>query len=373
MYRSCIFCSADLKANDALERFPVGRSIAFDGEKGRLWAVCLRCARWNLAPIEERWEAIEDAERLFRDTRTRAQSENIGVARLRDGTRLIRVGAAVGGELAAWRYGGQIASRRWRYFLGVGVGAVAVGGIVLAGSALAGLGGGITYSAYSLVRGARQAIRDRRTVHETSTRAGLRHLPVRVLGKHVRQARIRTDESGAGIELHLPAAIVGRTHASRLDNVSSRPCVLRGDDARLALGRGLVVVNPAGGDRRLVHDAVGRIEQAGGPREMLLAAARNGLLLNGSGGPRHPAARDAALVSFPRGVTPVFPSNDSPNPLVSLAVEMAVHDEMERQALEGELAGLEEAWRQAEQIAAIADRLPDALDPAEPPRIANAG
>src|SRR5688572_7538403 len=115
MYRSCIFCSADLKANDALERFPVGRSIAFDGEKGRLWAICHQCARWNLAPIEERWEAIEDAERLFRDTRTRVQSENVGLAKLRDGTRLIRIGQALAGELAAWRYGEQLTARKRRY------------------------------------------------------------------------------------------------------------------------------------------------------------------------------------------------------------------------------------------------------------------
>jgi hypothetical protein len=118
MYRSCIFCSADLKANDALERFPVGHSIAFDGERGRLWAVCPGCARWNLAPLEQRWEAIEEAERLFRDARMRVQGENIGLAQLRDGTRLIRVGKAVAGELAAWRYGRVLASRNRRYVMG---------------------------------------------------------------------------------------------------------------------------------------------------------------------------------------------------------------------------------------------------------------
>src|SRR5688572_12211484 len=108
MYRNCIFCAADLGANDALEQFPVGRSLAFDAAKGRLWAVCHRCARWNLAPLEERWEAIEAGERLFRDARLRAQSENVGVARLADGTRLIRVGQALTGELAVWRYGEQL-------------------------------------------------------------------------------------------------------------------------------------------------------------------------------------------------------------------------------------------------------------------------
>ncbi len=42
---------------------------------------------------------------------------------------------------------------------------------------------------------------------------------------------------------------------------------------------------------------------------------------------------------------------------VRLALEMAAHEESERRALEGELALLEEAWREAEEIASIADRL----------------
>jgi hypothetical protein len=36
---------------------------------------------------------------------------------------------------------------------------------------------------------------------------------------------------------------------------------------------------------------------------------------------------------------------------------MALHDESERRALEGELALLEAAWRDAEDIARVADRL----------------
>ena len=38
-----------------------------------------------------------------------------------------------------------------------------------------------------------------------------------------------------------------------------------------------------------------------------------------------------------------------------LALEMAVHEETERRALEGELRVLEAAWRDAEEIAKIAD------------------
>ena len=42
---------------------------------------------------------------------------------------------------------------------------------------------------------------------------------------------------------------------------------------------------------------------------------------------------------------------------VLLAFEMATHEESERRALEGELSILEEMWREAEEIAAIADDL----------------
>jgi hypothetical protein len=40
-----------------------------------------------------------------------------------------------------------------------------------------------------------------------------------------------------------------------------------------------------------------------------------------------------------------------------LAVEMALHEEQERRALQGELTVLQQRWREAEEIAAIADSL----------------
>jgi hypothetical protein len=43
------------------------------------------------------------------------------------------------------------------------------------------------------------------------------------------------------------------------------------------------------------------------------------------------------------------------SPVERLALEMSVHEESERRALEGELATLEAAWRDAETIAAICD------------------
>jgi hypothetical protein len=85
MYSTCLFCPRDLGTNDVLESFPVGRRLAFDGKTGRLWVICRGCERWNLTPLEERWEAIEQAERLFRETTLRVSTEHIGLARLREG------------------------------------------------------------------------------------------------------------------------------------------------------------------------------------------------------------------------------------------------------------------------------------------------
>ena len=84
MFRRCISCQADLGSNEALERFPVGRRLAFDAAKGRLWVVCSRCAQWNLSPLEERWEAIEEAEQLFRDSRKRVSTDEIGLRTIQD-------------------------------------------------------------------------------------------------------------------------------------------------------------------------------------------------------------------------------------------------------------------------------------------------
>ena len=44
-------------------------------------------------------------------------------------------------------------------------------------------------------------------------------------------------------------------------------------------------------------------------------------------------------------------------PEFRLSLEMALHEEQERRALDGELAQLEQAWRDAEEIARIADEL----------------
>src|SRR5437773_4610743 len=88
--------------------FSVGRRLAFDPTKGRLWVVCTRCGRWNLTPLEERWEAIDECERLFRGTRLRMSTDNIGLAQFWGGFELVRIGPALLPEIASWRYGARL-------------------------------------------------------------------------------------------------------------------------------------------------------------------------------------------------------------------------------------------------------------------------
>jgi hypothetical protein len=124
MYSTCLFCNRPLGENEAIEEFPVGRRLAYDAAKGRLWVVCRRCERWNLSPLETRWEAIEACERRFRDTRLRVSTDNIGLARLSEGLELVRVGAPQRPEFAAWRYGDQFGRRRKRAIAYTAAGAV---------------------------------------------------------------------------------------------------------------------------------------------------------------------------------------------------------------------------------------------------------
>jgi hypothetical protein len=327
MYRHCISCSADLGANESLEAFPVGARIAFDGEKGRLWAVCSRCARWNLSPIEERWEAVEEAERRFADARLRVQSENVGMARLPDGTRLIRVGAALPGELAAWRYGGQLLRRRRGYLIATGA-AVGIGIAAVGGLAAAGVGLGLLNFA-GIFANAWKKRQDAKVVHRLVTPSGD---PLLLRRWHARSAVLRTAEGGGAIELLVPDADLEKPRER--SKLTPHVTVLQDADARAFLRRGMVYVNEKGASRASLRDAVSLLEQAGSAAEFLARV----------GGEGRPLAK----------------RDDMKNHLVpsaSLAVEMALHEESERRAMEGELALLESAWREAEEIAGIADGL----------------
>lgn len=333
MYRHCLFCSADLGRNDTFEAFPVGRSLAFDSWKGRLWAVCPRCARWNLAPLEERWEAVEAAERLFREARLRAQSENVGLARLPDRTQLIRIGEALPGELAAWRYGRELRRRRSRYWWRT-AGLVALGDVGL------------------LVLLARRQERSGAILHRLSPEDSPTGAEVHIQGRHLRGARLIGGGRAGGLRLTLPgtAALLPNTQSIRY---APGPTVtLEGATAQAVLSRALVQVNRRGAPEKKLHQAL----------EVLAGAGSAEVCIAQLGGT--PTAERATvairshfghlLLERDPAATPAQPSPG----VAALALEMALHEAAERRALEDELAALKAAWREAEEIAGIADALP---------------
>jgi hypothetical protein len=343
MYRNCIFCSGDLGRNEALETFPVGRSVAFDARRGRLWAVCPRCGRWNLAPLEERWEAVERAEQRFQEARKRVHSENVGLARLEEGTRLIRIGAALPGEFAAWRYGRKL-RRRLRRSLALMAGAAAIGLGAVSGSAAAVVALPLGYG-WILTEGLLHRRRTREVLHllgDGDDRRPLRRIDV---------ARVTL---GLGDNDELAATVHRRRNALRAD-------MLTGAEARSFLARMLPGINRWGGSAQAVRVAMELIERTGSPATFLRARGREGISV------RLPEVGSSSLDlrqlfgltrSTRRGAGDANGSEVHPL-LVSLALEIALSEESERRALDGELRGLTDRWREAEEIASIADILPD--------------
>src|SRR5438477_9175785 len=181
MYRTCLFCHADLGINQSVEHLQVGRRSAFDRGKGRLWVVCRKCERWNLTPFDDRWEAMEECERLFRETRVRFSTDEIGLAKLRDGTELVRIGEPLRPEFAAWRYGDQFGRRRRRQMLIAGAGVTALGGLAV-GGAVAGVGIGgfgwlLARAGRRVIEGSPEAVVARVTTQDGATlRVRRRHL-----------------------------------------------------------------------------------------------------------------------------------------------------------------------------------------------------
>ena len=376
MYRRCIFCLSGLGKNEVLEAFPVGSRIAFDAWKGRLWAVCPKCMRWNLAPIEERWEPVEEAEKRFRDARLRVHSENIGLAKLPDGTRLIRVGEALPGELAAWRYGAELLKRRRRGLIvggAVGVGLVAYGGLAIAG-VLGGAAGLI-----NIVNLGVQYRASRKVVHRLSAEESPTGAPLELRRYQLSGARVTPADGDGDVALQLPRAFdPAPEHRAdgRVVWTPPEPLVLTGPAARRVIARAMVHVNSSGASKSRLDEALRIISDAGGAEPFLRGVARRGPSLGmpavmefraGVSLRRFRGALRGELV--PALATEVQPGRAARDPKArlsrpeALAFEMALQEEAERRALEGELAQLEAAWREAEEIADIADRLPD--DPLE--------
>lgn len=359
MYTACLFCHSDLGANHFLSTFPVGRRLAFDPKRGRLWVICTRCGRWNLTPLEERWEAIDDAERLFRGTRLRMATDNIGLARFRGGFELVRVGPALLPEIASWRYGARLVrfdpdeetQPRRLFVRGARLIAKATA------SALVGYAHsvGLSDDAVLRMRTFRRASGVLLRTHDQY------HHPIVVRYAHLGHAELVRPEKDAPWQL-------------MLEHDTGTATLAESAALRVA-GKMLATLNVGVASHAEVQHAIAKLDEAGDPEGYFTRVAS--LAMRTSWG-RFPDALDAGEEASPHGsfserlalqlANRSFwgrggTGSDEQTPLYRLpavdrlALEMAANEDIERRALLGELDSLHAAWKDAEEIAAIADEL----------------
>jgi hypothetical protein len=313
MYRTCLHCHAPLGTNEVVEHFRVGRRLAFDSAKGRLWVVCDKCRRWNLTPVEERWEAIEECEREFSRTRLRASTDNIAVARVPAGLDLVRVGRPKFPELAAWRYGKAL-HQRWKT-RALPAGALGMGGfgaqLLLNANILGFLGAmGVVAAAIAPL----MLIEWRRN----RVRVALPDGTHTTINYHLaKKLELEPDaENGWALQLSAGGSVTRFTGMNATHTM-----------------RGLLTgMNFFGGRRADVDGAISLLNRTGDATRFIARVAA--------------AGRATGLESM-RHLPPD----------VRLGLEMALHEQSERRALEGELADLRDEWQLAEEIAGIADNL----------------
>jgi hypothetical protein len=336
MFTKCIFCHNDLGANEIIERFPIGRRLAFDEAKGRLWVVCTSCSRWNLTPIEERWEAIEDCERRFRTTHLRLSTDHIGLARLSEGLELVRVGKPQRPEMAAWRYGAKFRARR-------------IKALAWQGASYAALAAIVAINPTQLVQFGVQVATGNFGSRRRPPVSWGQPIVARFSGEDGTEYLLKKDQAARVVLL--PAGgdegwgILVRHGSGRFtDNFRwgerrfTHQTALRGDRASALIKNILPVVNYAGAKDVEVKEALGFLDKYSTATSLFNHAAG---IASKIGWKDESDRGDLANL----------------NPEHRLALEMVANEETERRSLEGELQLLEDAWREAEEIAAISDNL----------------
>ncbi|HEY7235956.1 MAG TPA: hypothetical protein VH539_17495 [Gemmatimonadaceae bacterium] len=278
---------------------------------------------------------------------------NIGLARLGEGLELVRIGAPLRPEFAAWRYGTRFNRRRRRmqFVAGGGVAAAAAAGIVVAPTLapylLTGTISIIAIPGLTTIMGAvpmvglvaiRDYFREDRVVARLPAPASEKHGHAPAFAFEREQPLVVRARQIGSSTLHL-----GDDGSATLHVVHDGGVARYDDTAALQTASVLVASsNKLGATDNQVRRAVSHIERQGDAAGYLasvsvLGAAR-GRVMSMLNSYRHLGALRL-------------------DPAERLALEMAMHEETERRMLEGELALLAAAWEGAEEIAAIADEL----------------
>jgi hypothetical protein len=309
MYRTCAFCNGNLPGDGGPSGLGVGQRLAFDEWKARLWVICPKCSRWNLAPLEDRLEKIEALARAAGEGRVAAATEQVALIRWQQYD-LVRVGKPRRLEFATWRYGERLKARRreqLKFVLPVTIAAV---GLAVAVNVTA--GGSLGVFVWNVPRGAQwlyTRMIGRRSVSVAEPPICERCGSVlQVRARHIAYARVvRQAQNDIALILSCP-------------NCHAEGAMLVGRDAQMALRQGLTYLAVARSGRQRVEDAARLVEGAGGPEQLIHDVARRELTLR------------------------------SLAPERRLALEMAVDER-------AEVAELERQWRDAEELADIADGL----------------
>lgn len=323
MYEKCLVCGQGFRPNEALEHLDRGRRVAYDPARGRLWQICRSCSRWSLVPIESRWEALEELEKLVTD-RGRLLSSTDNIALLRAGPlEIVRVGRARLVEEAWWRYGRELRARRERYRK------LSTAGTVGAAAAIAGswATGGMSFlaawliwdNAPGVVTGGARWLRFGNIAWRGEGQCRRCGRAIRSFPYRERRGLIIT----AGEESPRVVLSCGRC----ADNPEEAGLALRGQEANRTLRRVLAYHHFAGASERRVKGAARLIEVTGGPH------ALPGRILGES--------RSLGQVGN----------------LGRVALEIAVHEEREQRLLSMRVAELEAHWRREEELAEITDGL----------------
>lgn len=322
MYTRCLVCASPFEANEQLEHLPHGKRLAFDPGRGRLWVICRACRRWSLAPIEDRWEALEELAKLTTD-KAKLLSQTDNIALLRAGPlEIVKVGRAQLTEEAWWRYGRELTDRKRSWDKLGFAGTVAAGAVVAGGWAT----GGMTLLGVWLIMGhGSESVRDGARWLRFGSSAWRGKERCEKCGYSLRSVAYR-DRGALGIfpggeegELELVA------RCPRCGQYREGGLHLRGADAERTLKRVLAYHHFAGASERRVVSATRLIEAAGSPQHLTRIMMKDGRRLGD-------LQRTGAI-----------------------ALEIAANEASEQHLLELELADLEAHWRREEELAAIVD------------------
>ena len=298
----CLFCDRELG--------PRTRP-AYDPWLGRLWRVCAHCRRWNVVPLQDRWERLEALEQATRDQgRTVLRTEHLDLVETDDG-QLIRVGRAPRPELAGWRYGDVLPNtggrglRAWLRRVILGIPTTPFGYGAGYGQLLAGV-----------ETQQRRWFASPFLDHAPTLTAAFLHVPLADACPSCGGPLALAPWSFQGVR------ITGRPGAPEVFatcGVCGRDVAVPLPDARGALRLGLSIVNRELRDRELVADAARILGRSRGPDGLLVALSREEPTLGDLGEHRR------------------------------LALGIALDEQSEAELLEAE-------WAEAEELAGIVDR-----------------